>query len=156
MSQTKGRTSQKRNSIFPEGGRRRVPEDNEVRDEALKPFRLYGRTMTAAISKLFHFLSDEPLDEEEREAHIEAITVLCYQYNVTALDGWVCLTIAMGSALVARAPAIQKKWAPSVAEREAKRRTQRASEEAARERNAKPVEGLRLTPPLASEPQGVA
>ena len=121
--------------LFQDLGYRQVPQDDEERDEAFKPYRLYARSLTGAWSKLLELMSDEPADEEERAAAIESFCLTCYQLNLTMLDWRLSLPLALGSPIISRLPAIQKKW---------KQKTQ--VEKEARPQQERPVEGVRLTP----------
>jgi hypothetical protein len=110
---TQTRTPQRTSSVIPPvfgETYRRVPEDEKERDEALKPYRFYGRALAGVWSKLLAFASDEPADAEEKDAAIEAITLACYQNDITMLDWRVSCALALGAPLVSRVPAIKKKW----------------------------------------------
>lgn len=97
---------------------RKVPEDDKEREDAFKAYRFYSRSLTGAWSKLLELASDEPADADERAAANDAICLTMYQLNLTMLDWRLSLPIALGSPLISRMPAIQKKWFQKRAEDE--------------------------------------
>ena len=79
-----GKTAPSNQTIDVEPGKRRkVPEDGIERDKALKGFRVYSRMCVKLVEKLNEFMDMEKLDEDEREAGIEAISALFYQESAS-------------------------------------------------------------------------
>lgn len=81
---------------------RRSIDDAPDREKAIKPYKMFARMAVKLVDKIYELLEMDTLDNEEKEAGIEAFSTLMYEESAR-LNGRILVATWLGTTAIPRA-----------------------------------------------------